>query len=292
MELYRLINLIFLCIINGSFTIVGALLNSIVIICLWKSAQLRKGTSNFMILLLSFFDLLVIITGHPAVILSAVSWSSGNNTLTHWSTKPTNRGYRLVEVAILVSNCTKHLSLPALLAVTIDRYIAITRPFFHQIYVTKRRLLALSFVMQLLMVAVGMFRFFKDFKAIYYGGLLFLAGTEMIAVATMNYKMWRIAASVKHQRRTSKTQLKHLKKNFTCLLAVACFFISLTPLLVYAILRAASSGVLSEDTLLLLRLWGNTSLNTSSTWNCLIFFWRNEILCNSGKKLLLSCFKR
>ena len=292
MELYRSMNLIFLCLINGSFTIVGALLNSIVIICLWKSALLRKGTGNFMILLLSSFDLLVIVAGHPAVILSAVSWSSGNNTVTHWSTKPTNKEYRLAEVAILVSNCTKYLSLPALLAVTVDRYIAITRPFFHQIYVTKRRLLALSVAMQSLMVAVGMFRFFKDFKAIYYGGLLFLVGTEMITVAKMNYKMWRIATNIKHQRTTSKTQLKHLKKNFTCLLAVACFYIAMTPLFVYAILRAASSSVLSEDTLVLLRLWGNTSLNISSTWNCLIFFWRNEILRSSGKKLLPGCFKR
>jgi hypothetical protein len=69
MKLYSLVNLIFLCIIvNGFFTFFGIFLNSVVIISLWRSAQLRKGTGNFMILVLSSFDLLVIIVGHPTVI--------------------------------------------------------------------------------------------------------------------------------------------------------------------------------------------------------------------------------
>jgi hypothetical protein len=41
----------------------------------------------------------------------------------------------------------------------------------------------------------------------------------------------------------------------------------------------------------LILLWGNTSLSMRSTWNCVIFFWRNEILRKAGAKLVSSCLK-
>ena len=62
MDLY---SLICLCVVNGFFTLAGIFLNSVVIISLWKSSQLRRKTCYFMILVLSCFDLGVVMVGHP-----------------------------------------------------------------------------------------------------------------------------------------------------------------------------------------------------------------------------------
>lgn len=283
MNLYRLLNLIFLCTVNGFFTFSGIFLNLVVVISLLKSTQLRKGTCNFMILVLSSFDLLVVVFGHPSVILSAVPWSTGDNSSAHWSTSG-NDGYHLAEVGIIVSNYTQGFSIFALLTMTIDRYLALTRPLFHKVSVTRRRLLALTVAMQLLIIAVRMFRFFKYFKTVYYAAAFLLGTTSVLLLVVMNCRMFRIAVRVKRNSRAPKTQLALLKKSSTCLLAVGCFFVCITPVIVYAVLRATSAA--EENTLMLIRLWGNTSLSMSSTLNCVIFFWRNEILRKEGMKLL------
>ncbi len=244
-----------------------------------------------MILVLSISDLLVVVLGHPAVVLTAVTWSTGSNSSAHWSTSG-SKGYHLAEVATIISHYTQSFSIFALLTMTIDRYIAISRPFFHKIYVTKRRLLVFAVTMDLLVIGVRMFRFFKDLKAVYYMAALIISLIAILLLALMNYRMFRIAMKAKRNKQTTKMlQFAHLKKNFTCLLAVSCFFVSMIPTVVYSVLRATSTGVVGEDTLMLLRLWQNTMLTMSSTWNCVIFFWRNEILRNEGKKLLSHCIK-
>ncbi|CAB3986961.1 D(2)-like dopamine receptor, partial [Paramuricea clavata] len=254
-----------------------------------KSTQLRKGTCNFMIFVLSSFDLLVVVFGHPSVILSAVPWSTGDNSSAHWST-PGNDGYHLAEVGIIVSNYTQGFSILALLTMTIDRYLALTRPLFHKVSVTRRRLLALTVTMQLLLIVIRMFRFFKYFKAAVYYAAAFLFGTTcMLLLVVMNCRMFSIAVWVKRNSQAPKTHLALLKKSCTCLLAVGCFFVCITPVIVYALLRATSAA--QENTLMLIRLWGNTSLSMSSTLNCVIFFWRNEMLRKEGMKLLCTCPK-
>ena len=283
MKLYSLINLIFLCIVNGFFTFFGIFLNSVAIISLWRSAQLRKGTGNFMILVLSSFDLLVIIVGHPTVILSAVPWSTGDNSLAHWS-----------KFLMLASNFAHCFSMYALLAMTTDRYLAITRPFFHHAYVTKRRLLAIIVIMQFLFFALRMFlRFFDELKAVNYISLLVFGAIPIFLLVVLNIRMYQIVTKLRTKRNEQafKTQTAVLKKNYTCLLTGFCFFVSITPSGVYAVFRATSTALLSEDALRLILLWGNTSLSMRSTWNCVIFFWRNEILRKAGAKLVSSCLK-
>ena len=57
MHLNTIINIFFLCTVNITFMISGIFLNSVVIISLRRSSQLRKKTCYFMILVLSCFDL-------------------------------------------------------------------------------------------------------------------------------------------------------------------------------------------------------------------------------------------
>ena len=286
---YRLINLMFLCTVNSIFTTAGIFLNSVVIISLRTFNSCRKGTSNFMILILSIFDLLVGIFGHPSVILSAVPWSTRDNSSAHWTTGGSD-GYSLTEVGIIVSNYTQSFSMMVLLTMTIDRYLALTRPFFHKIHVTRRRLFSLTVVLQLLIIAVRMLRFFEGVKAVYYSAAFLIATVAMLLLAFMNYQMFRTAVRAKRNKQTPRVQLAQMKRNYTCVLAVACFYVCVIPIAVYALFRVAS--IVDEDILMLIRLWGNTSLSASSTLNCIVFFWRNEALRKEGKKLLSSCYRR
>ena len=122
-----LINAVFLCLLNASFMIAGVSLNFVVVISLWRSSQLRKKLCYFMILVLSCFDLTVVVVGHPLVILSTILWSM----------QKFDAGFEAIWKSITVLGS---FSLIALLMLNIDRFLALTFPFFHQTAVTKGKL--------------------------------------------------------------------------------------------------------------------------------------------------------
>lgn len=163
MELYRLINLAYLCVVNGVFAFAGIFLNSVVIISLWKSFQFRKGTSYFMIFVVSCFDLVVVMVAHPTTIASAIDWSTGDNSSKHWSTKESN-SFHMADVASFVSSFALPFACSALWLITVDRYIAISRPLFHRTSVTKLRLSALWLQLSCYYLLPGVFGFSKSSK--------------------------------------------------------------------------------------------------------------------------------
>ena len=86
-------------------------------------------------------------------------------------------------------------------------------------------------------------------------------------------------------------RILNLKNISTCFLAVVCFFVCSCPLIVYSILRLASGMPPYDRQVLLFNLWSNTFLSINSTFNCVIFFWRNSILRHEGIKIVKS-FRR
>ena len=68
------IQLIFLCVVNVIFTFSGIVLNTLVIASFWKSSQLRNKLCHFMIMLLSCFDLVAVVTNYPVLLLYLISW--------------------------------------------------------------------------------------------------------------------------------------------------------------------------------------------------------------------------
>jgi hypothetical protein len=71
---------VFLWIINIIFTVAGIFLNSVVIISLWRSSQLRKKLCYFMVLLLSCFDLAIVTITHPFLIVSTILFFPGKKS--------------------------------------------------------------------------------------------------------------------------------------------------------------------------------------------------------------------
>ena len=127
MHLNTFINTMFLCVLNTLCMVIGVLLNSLVTVSLWRSRQLRKKLCYFTILVLSCFDLVAVATNHPVQIIATLLWSKNMYHV------------EIENVRRYTHTLLTGFSLFALLTLNIERFLALTCPFFHQTAVTKRR---------------------------------------------------------------------------------------------------------------------------------------------------------
>ena len=273
--------------------VAGIFLNSVVIISLWRSSQLRKKLCYFMIFLLSCFDLAVVTITHPFLIVLTLYFSQDE-------TNEMREATRLSIFYILYS-----WSLFALFTLNAERFLALTCPFFHQATITKTRVIYFQAIFAIIPVLglsallhVNQSKIIVNVAvAVYFPLLLFL-------FIYSNYKIFTIAKSKRKDERvaptTGTTMDEKKKKRFlklknisTCCLVVACFFFCSCPQIIYSALRLASITSLSDHDrqFLLFNLWSNTFMSLNSTFNCVIFFWRNSILRREGMNIL-NAFRR
>ena len=260
----RYINLIFLAIFNGVFFVVGIFLNSVVIVALLKSRHHLKTLCSFMILVVTCFDLVTVTVCHPLIITSSYIWSTGDY-------EATNVYHRIKKY----SNILFHFSFMALLVMNIDRFLAISYPFFHKQKVTKQRLMVLLGVL-LIIILIEQVLAYRDVFGIGVGHVAVLVAVYVLVIFTLNCKIYIIA---KKARRGLVTGIS------TCILAVACFTLFLSPSMICSAIRF-TPGILPEDNGMLLSLWSSAFACINSSFNCLIFFWKDKSLRQEGTKIL------
>ena len=274
MDLY---SLICLCVVNGFFTLAGIFLNSVVIISLWKSSQLRRKTCYFMILVLSCFDLGVVLVGHPTIMLVAIIfWSSDYKTALQMSEHITTAYIALQGFAAC-----------ALLTMNIDRYLAIAHPIFHKTSVTKSRLLKLMLLLQLLILVAPISCSFPHLWKLCNLVIAVVAAILATMMLLINGRMLLIA----RQKRTPpgvqrSTPSAEAKRSHTFLVVMACFFICVSPLTAYNVSRLRRLTFHE-----MFYYWATTLAIMNSTLNCVIFAWRNRTLYTEVKKTL-AAFKK
>ena len=278
MELSNFINLIFIFALNVLFFFSGICLNSVVILSIRRSVQLRKKLCYFMIMVLSCFDLLLVVTNHPFTAVVAMLRLTGKLHYVYPSS---------VDIYGKFSDTFIGFSLLALLVMNFDRYLATSYPIFHRTSVTKGKLLTLLAILNIMFVIPALisvvyvlisYEFFLLICCcILFGPMLFI-----------NYKLFIIA---RKSRRNNRIQLE-MKKSFalknisSCLLAVACFVVLNIPVFVYIGLSITSKRAMTFDNAYITGLWARTITTMNSTCNCLIFYWKNKILRNEGMKIL------
>ena len=282
MDRSTFINALFLCLLNVIFMIAGIFLNSVVIISLRRSSQLRKKLCYFMILLLSCFDLAVVAINHPISIFRTILWPMNTRQdegkLTKW-------------IIVTVSALTG-FSLSMLLTLTLERFLALKYPFFHQTAVTKKRLVCFLAFSMVITMSISSSLFFD--RRIYGSALIVFVSSFFSLFIYFNYNMFIIAKGKSTAATTHGQESDGLKFNLklisACSMAVGCFFICFSPIMVHWILYLTSDVLWYDPPSQILRIWSATLLAMNSTFNCLIFFWRISMLRREGMKTV-KCFR-
>ena len=287
MEKNDTVNVVFLCILNIIFMFAGIFLNSVVIISLWRSRQLRKKLCHFMVLVLSCFDLAVVSVTHPLVITSTIHL--------HAEQIETTREDRRIFISFILSG----FSMCALFTLNIERFLALTCPFFHLVFVTRRRLAGFLVFFSILALGLSPLLYINSTTNLIFNILITICILFMLFLSTYaNYKIFVIAKSrrvdkrVVPSRETSKDERRkkrriNLRNISTCALAVCCCFFCYCPYIIYlTFIRMALGGSFYNRQVLIFHLWANTFISINSTLNCVIFFWRNSVLRREGMKIV------
>ena len=274
MDLKLLINLIFLSVLNIIFFFSGVVLNTLVIITILKSTQLRKKLCHFTIMALSFCDLLSVVTYNSIFLLNFIIWFNENNELytkltTYWN---------FLHLPASISLC-------ALMVMCIERYIGVYYPIFHKTSVTKTRLLTI----------LAVFIFLPTTLTILCTNGLVISSEVALSIFMaifippfifFNYKLFKISRKMRRQNATSpeKRRKIRLKNINTCLLTVACLVVSSIPATVYVVFGLVEDST-SKNTRLS-SVWSDTTFVMHCSFNSLIFFWKNKVLRDEGIKII------
>ena len=281
MHLATFINVFLLYIVNVIFMIAGIFLNSVVIISLWRSSQLRNKLCYFMIFLLSCFDLCAVIVNHPLVIAMASVVAFGEYDQLFQN---------VIECMFLLA---AGFATFALLTLNIERFLALTYPFFHERMVSKERVVYFLTLLQ--------FSWFV-LTASTFDGIILPKHIVVIVILVffvssfiyLNYRAFIVARSKRRDMKMAPTmnvhELKRIKFNLktmsTCFLAVVCFSACSFPQIVFSLYILASKTSQRQENGHPFYLWAATMFYANSTLNCLIFFWRNTVLRREGMKIV------
>ena len=242
-----------------------------------------------MIMVLSCFDFLVVITNHPILMFRLVLWSTEEYDL-----------LAMVQIYEHFSNLFIGFSIMALLVMSIERYLGAYYPIFHRTSLTRRRLLillAILFIFPTILIIISI----NDMVISYPGALIIFFVTAFPPIIFFNYKLFKISRKVRRDiadrpnianRRDNSTSPDvsslnvNLKNISTCLLAVGCLLLMYTPTFAFIAYSIAEKST-SENTKVV-HFWASTVANANSTLNCLVFFWKNDVSRKEGVKVLKS----
>ena len=280
MDLNVYVHLIFLCVVNIIFSFTGIVSNTLVIASFWKSSQLRRKLCHFMIMVLSCFDLVAVVTIHSGILYYLILWLMEDYDLVP-----------KVKMYLHISDAFLGFSFLALLVMSIERYLGAYYPIFHRTSVTRRRLLTL-FAIFLIVFAVMYIISSYDL----------VISTEVFVIIFMvlfftpfmfvNFKLLTIARKMHRAVSPGKKTTINLKNISTGLWAVAC---TLVLTILNSVFVAFNLAEKSTNTKQLSYIWMLTCNTMNCTFNSLIFFWKNKVLRTEGMKIVktvLSDFAR
>ena len=221
---------------------------------------------------------LAVVTNNPLLALKA----------TLGLTEKLDENARWLYLVLRFTNIFLVSSLFALLVMNFDQYLETSYPLFHRTSVTKRRLLTFLSILIVLEVIL---------RAISTNELLFSCQlhTQIIcALVTcpmlfINYKLFIVVRKCRTKKKSYDMRKFSFKNISSCMLAVACYVVLSIPTFVYIRLTTSSSKAsVALDNVNIARMWARTSVSINSTFNCLIFNWKNKVLRNEGWKVIKS----
>lgn len=271
-----LLNNTICCIVTAVVTVVIICLNSVTVLAYWKSTQLCKKMTNFLILILSLNDLAVGLIAGPLCILFLVE-------------EITLKGATdvIANLNLGSSLLFSGMSFETMIVMNCERYLGTVHPMFHLAKVTKERLLQYL----LAIWAVGgaqiiLLFFYGDFfvklktAEVMFCMLLLLFMYVQIYLTAQESRNLSLCCKSKnrvHQEEASYFKVKSLITNVklakSCLLVIVCAFVCFIP----APLTAGAIDSTNEVAYMV-QIWSETFILLNSSLNSIIFFWRNSCL--------------
>ena len=261
--------------VNIIVTLSTISLNLLTVLAYWKSSQLNKKISYFLIMIISLSDFAVGICSTSFLVVLT-------RNITY---KPSCLASASVRV-ILDIICG--LSLEVLFILNLERYLSIVHPFFHRKHVTKRRLLVLIVVLFVIIttkltiptfvfaassvtsILTGIDVAFVLFILVYLNSMIFFRSRKRVISNISNTS----------ERKQEKEFLRKLRLAKLCVIVVGGTILCYLPL---AVCRLVDQGVYEKS---MFGTWGVTFVLASSSLNSVIFFWRNPILRKEAKRTL------
>ena len=240
--------------------------------------QLQKKLCYFTIMILSCCDLLVVLTLQPVIAFVTMLWLTEKITVYP----------RWLLICYKLSQASLGFSLFALLVMSVDRYLATHYPIFHRASVTKGKLLTLFALLVIIVIALLVMTINNLVITNEVSHLIFLI-IYIPPMLFINYKLLTVARKSRKNNGISPEMKKSFKKIPSCLLVVACLSLMSIPSLVYFVLRQNSKETrFTLDDAQIVGYWAATVSTMNSTFNCLIFYWKNKTLRVEGMKVIKS----
>ena len=264
---------------NITFIFSGIILNTLVIVSIWKSPQLRKKLCHFMIMVLSCVDLIALVASHPAILIFVISWLIDDHDLL---LKP-QFYLHFTDVIFGFSFCV-------LLVISIERYLGAYYPIFHRTSVTRRRLLTLLSLMLIFHITLCAISIIGKVISVNVAFIIFIVSI-FLPLVYFNIKLFKISREVrkKNLAKPEKRATINWKSISSCLLVVACLVVLTICTSTYMVFHNFFEDK-HATSLKLFTIWTETLYTTNCTINSLIFFWKNKILRAEGMKILKTLF--
>ena len=269
---------VFCFIFNIIQTFLIIFLNYLAVHALCKSAQLRRKTTLFLIMILSASDLAVGIIADPMLLLHLGREIYGTE----------NCFFNTLKVEIM--DILPAISFSTFIVLNVEIYLSIIHPIYHKTKVTNGRLLKMLGIAVFISVGRSYLFVFHIGKrvaqlvltVIIFATLVLLAYIH-IKISIVVFKRRRIgfvSVALPSIGRQSKSFLHGVKEAKSCLMVLLCTIFCYLP-------SAVRDGMLTETKFqILFHPWRATTALTASFLNCIVFFWRNGILRKEAKNII------
>ena len=265
------VNHIIVCIFNVLLSFSTTILNATTVLVYWRSSQLQKKTSYFLIMLLSLSDLGIGTFCNPTFVILLLKdlWRDNNC--------PLYAVFYIVQFALF------DMSFTTLFLLNLERYLGIVHPIFHRRKLTKFKLLTALFILWCLFAIDGCVLFIDESAA---KVILSIYVCLFLIFLTYIYARIFLRARAMALNPISVDGVRNIKLAKSCLIIVGCTFVCFCPMAITnSFWKLSSFGRI-------LWSWSSTFVFLSSTLNSAIFFWRNQILRSEAKKVLSQTFSR
>lgn len=254
-------------------TILIIVLNYPAIYAFYKSSQLRKKTTFFLVMVLSASDLVIGLVVEPLFLVHL-----GREIFGH-------ENCFIFMLNVIALSLVLPFSILTFLVLNFEIYLSVMHPFFHKSKVTKRRVFCLLLILwSVLIIREYLFVFIlsrNTFDLI----VTLLMSLEVAAIVLMQS---RIFVAVYRRRRISMADLRCGKAFLRGVRdAKSCLFVLLCTACCY--LPAAIESGLKEKTrlkMIVLEPWTATFILSASMLNSIVFYWRNKTLREKAKDIV------